>query len=156
MSGMTGQNTERATVIPPHGSGRLMPQWPKGATPNPGGRPAGMKYLRDSCRKLCADGVVALSRIVTETVIDEQGREHNAHDGKVVVAAVQILFTWAYGKPPEYDPREDRPPLAIDTSILSPAERALLLSLMRRGLVKEAEVEPAREEAPRIDGEVEP
>jgi hypothetical protein len=45
----------------------------------------------------------------------------------------------AWGKPPDYDPREERPELAIDTSMLSSEERRFLRSILRKGVVKEVD-----------------
>ncbi len=145
---MATQNSARASVVPSHGVGRITP-WQPGQSGNPGGRPMGMREVREAARKLCHESVTALGRIVTETVIDESGIEHNAHEGKVVVAAVQTILTWAYGKPPEYDPREDRPSVGINLAVLSAKEKRGLLDMLRKGLLvgdePEAEAGPVVE-----------
>lgn len=137
------QNTARAKVAitPSHGQGRIMP-WQPGQSGNPGGKPTGMKELRAQCRKISAPGVKALERILTETVIDEHGNIRNAHEGKVIVAAMQIALTWGYGKPPEYDPKEDEPGVRIDTSSLSPVQRKALLDALRAGVLRPADDVP--------------
>ena len=101
-----------------------------------------MREVREFARKLCMESVTALGRIVTETVIDESGNVHNAHDGKVVVAAAQTILTWAYGKPPDYDPREDRPAVGINLSVLTAAEKKAMLAMLRKGLLVGDEAEP--------------
>lgn len=130
---MSSGNTAHARV-PSHGVGQIIP-WEPGQSGNPSGRPSGMKELRAACRKISAPGVEALKRILTETVIDEQGNVHNAHEGKVVVAALQIALTWGYGKAPDYDPREDDPAVGINTAVLSPEQRKHVLAALRAGLL---------------------
>ena len=46
----------------------------------------------------------------------------------------QMVLVRSWGKPPDYDQREDRRALKINMSTMSPEERALLLGLPRRGL----------------------
>jgi hypothetical protein len=94
-----------------------------------------MKELREACRKISGPGVKALERILTETVIDQDGNVRNAHEGKVIVAAMQIALTWGYGKPPEYDPKEDGAGIRINTAALSQDQRAILLAALRGGLL---------------------
>jgi hypothetical protein len=106
--------------------------------------------VRDICREACPDGARALANIVRD--LDENGR--NREDGRVVVVAVQTLFTWAYGKPPDYDPREDKPAVTIHTSHLSPEDRAHMLRILRTGVLREADPEPASE-TPEIEGQAE-
>ena len=109
--------------------------WEPGQSGNPNGRPSGLKELRSMCRKLSEPGVKALERILTETVIDESGNVHNAHEGKVIVAAMQIVLTWGWGKPPEYDPKEDGAGIRINTAALSQDQRKILLAALRGGLL---------------------
>ena len=76
-------------------------------------------------------------------------------DGRVRAVAAQQVLTWAFGKPPDYDPREDRPAVEINTAVLSAAERNLLLSLLRRGLLKEPAPDPSSEPPAEIEGKAE-
>ena len=145
---------KRARALPPvytpsHGVGVLRP-FQSGTSGNPSGRPKSLREVRDICREACPDGARALAEIIRDR--DENGNLREK-DGRVIAVVVQTLFTWGYGKPPEYDPREDRPNLAIDTSALSTEERKFLLSLLRRGIVKEAEPEQPAPEPPVIDAE---
>lgn len=132
-SGMSATINARER-IPSHGVGRLV-NWEPGQSGNPTGRPTGMKELRTACRKICGPGVKALERILTETVIDQDGNVRNAHDGKVIVAAMQIAMTWGFGKPPDYDPKEDEAGLRFDTTWLSPTQRRNLLDALRAGVI---------------------
>jgi len=100
-----------------------------------------MKELRAACRKISGPGVKALERILTETVIDQDGNVRNAHEGKVIVAAMQIALTWGYGKPPEYDPKEDEPGIRINTAALTPEQRKVLLAALRGGVLSPADPE---------------
>lgn len=144
------------TRVPSHGVGQLV-DWQPGQSGNPSGRPTGMKELRQACRKISAPGVKALERILTETVIDEQGNVHNAHEGKVVVAALQIALTWGFGKAPDYDPREDDPSVGINTAVLTAEQRKHVLAALRAGLLVDSApaAEDAGDTAPTIEGSAE-
>jgi hypothetical protein len=72
--------------------------------------------------------------------VDQNGR--NVEDGRVVVVAAQTILTWAFDKPPDYDPREDKPPVTFNLAVLSTEEKRALLDMLRRGLVTEAEAAP--------------
>lgn len=116
-----------------------------------------MRDLRAACRKIAAPGVEALKRILTETVIDEQGNVHNAHEGKVVVAALQIALQWGFGKAPDYDPREDDPSVGINTAVLTAEQRKHLLAALRAGLLTDATppADDAPSTVPTIEGSAE-
>jgi hypothetical protein len=66
------------------------------------------------------------------------------------------VLTWAYGKPPDCDPREDKTGMRTNTSVLTPEERKLLLSLLRRGLVEEVEAQSVADPLQKIEGQSEP
>ena len=125
---MSGENTARATDVPSHGVGKLVAPFPPGVSGNPGSRPTHFREVREICRNKSA-AEQALIRIVED--VDHNGR--NVKDGRVVVIAAQTILTWAYGKPPDYDPKEVRGNLRINTSILTPAEKHHLLALLRGG-----------------------
>jgi hypothetical protein len=138
----------RATtaVFPPHG-GKLV-QWQPGQSGNPAGRSSGLKPVRDLCRQQSMDAVKALIRIVQD--VDEDGR--NREDGRILVVAAQTILTWAWGKPPDYNPNEERTPVSIDTSNLTADERRLLLGILRKGILKPADPPLAEAGTPEIDG----
>jgi hypothetical protein len=87
-----------------------------------------MREVRDLCRAR------SLASARTLCGIAEDPNE----DGRVRVVAAQQVLTWAYGKPPDYDPNEDRSPMAINLSVLSTEEKKQMLEFLRRGLVTEA------------------
>ncbi len=93
----------RAEYVPKHGGGELLP-WQPGVSPNPSGRPKGLRELQQACRKKSLDGFAALCRVIDDVVVDESGQVRNREDGRVVVFAVQTLWSWGFGKPPDYDP----------------------------------------------------
>ena len=77
-------------------------------------------------------------------------------DDRVALMGAEKVMVWSWGKPPDYDPREDRPAIKIDTSIMSPEEWAMLLRLFRKGLLRDtAEPEAVAEPAAVIEGQVE-
>jgi hypothetical protein len=139
---MSGANTARATVRPSHGVGAILPPWKPGQSGNPSGRPRSLREVRDICREACPDGARALAEIIRDR--DENGKLRET-DGRVVAVVVQTLFTWGYGKPPDYDPREDKPPVTINLAVATTEEKRMLLDLLRRGLVTEADPEAAGE-----------
>ena len=113
-----------------------------------------MKELRAACRKISEPGVDALRRILTETVIDEQGNVRNAHEGKTIVAAMQIALQWGYGKPPDYDPAEDEAGVRINLSVLTSEQKRNLLAALRAGVLTQESPLPddAASAGPEIQG----
>lgn len=136
---MPSESTARGSIVPSHGQGRLAPPFLPGQSGNPGGRHAGLKEVRQICRKACPEGAHALADYVR--MRDEHGH-HPETDGRVLAVVVQTLFTWAYGKPPDYDPREDRPAVGINLSVLSAKQKRDLLDMLRSGLLVGDEGEP--------------
>ena len=143
---MSAENTARATVIPSHGVGKLVAPFPPGVSGNPGGRPTKFREVRALCRDRSLGSAMASCDMA----------ENPAEDGRVRAVAAQQVLTWAYGKPPDYDPREDKPGMRINTSVLTPEERKLLLSLLRRGLVEEVEAQSVADPLQKIEGQSEP
>ena len=135
LSPMSGDITGARGLRPTSHGGALLPPWKPGVAPNPGGRPLSLKEVRALGKEASPDAMRAMIRIVRD--VDEKGR--NVEDGRVVVVAAQTILTWTYGKPPDYDPREDKPPVTIDTSVLTKEERTVLLSALRKGLLRSAE-----------------
>jgi hypothetical protein len=62
-------------------------------------------------------------------------------DDRVAPMVAEKVMVRSWGKPPDYDLREDRPALKINMSTMSPGECALLLGLLRRGLPVPSEPE---------------
>jgi hypothetical protein len=79
----------------------------------------------------------ALANIIDDVVVEEDGRVRNREDGRIVVVAAQTLLTSAYGKPPDYDPREDHIRFKL-TPVLSDEQRSVLLAMLRAGPLKDA------------------
>lgn len=143
---MDAGNTVRGMRPGNRGFGQIAAQYKPGESGNPSGRPKSMKEVRDICRKASPDAAHMLADFVR--LRDEHGH-HPEQDGRVLAVVAQTLFTWAYGKPLDYDPREDQPPIGIDTSVLTTAERQLLLGMLRKGVLKEAGTD-----VPQIEGQV--
>lgn len=145
---MSTDNSARAgTVIPSHGVGRLTP-FPPGVSGNPGGRPAGLREVQRLAREKSITALKALIGLVED--VDEKGLPNQ--DGRIVVVAAQTILTWAYGKPPDYDPREDKPGAVVDTSNLTTDEKRLLLAILRKGVLRPADEAPPTTE---IEGQAE-
>ena len=131
---MSSANSARTrTIVPSHGAGQIAP-WAPGQSGNPSGRPAGLRDVQRLAREKSMTALQALIGLVED--VDDKGLPNQ--DGRIVVVAAQTILTWGYGKPPDYDPREDQPEATIDVSVLSRAERQQLLEWLERGLIREA------------------
>jgi len=131
---MSSGNSVRArTIVPSHGGGQIAP-WAPGQSGNPSGRPAGLREVQRLAREKSMTALKALIGLVED--VDDKGLPNQ--DGRIVVVAAQTILTWGYGKPPDYDPREDEPATSIDLSVLSVAEQRQLLEWIERGLIREA------------------
>lgn len=124
---MPAENTARANRIPSHGVGRLVAPFQPGQSGNPGGRPTRFREVR----ALCRDRSLASAKALCDMAEDPN------EDSRVRAVCAQQVLTWAFGKPPDYDPKEDKPGVLIDTSVLSMEERKVLFTALRRGLLKE-------------------
>jgi len=93
--------------------------WRKGHSGNPGGRPKSYKELIAAARAAAPD---AFARVV-ELMNDEDTRV--AH-----LSAIHVLER-AYGKPKDYDPNEDKPPM-IDLLRMSPEDRQKLREILKK------------------------
>jgi hypothetical protein len=127
--------------VPSHGHGYLRPVRP-GEVRNPTGKGGLWREAQRITREKSAE---AARRLVELMYSDD--------DRVALMASVKVMV-WSWGKSPEYDPREDRPATEINTSIMSPEERALLLGLVRRGLLVPSEHAPG-EAVPMIDAAAE-
>jgi hypothetical protein len=64
-------------------------------------------------------------------------------DTRVATVAGNSVLDRAFGKPRDFDPKEERQPTVLDTSGLTNAERVLLLALLRRVQLQQADPRPA-------------
>jgi hypothetical protein len=145
---MSSGNSVRArTIVPSHGGGQIAP-WAPGQSGNPSGRPAGLREVQRLAREKSLTALKALIGIVED--VDANGVPNQ--DGRIVVVAAQTILTWGYGKPPNYDPRDDQPAAFIDTSVLSLAEQRQVLECLE-WLDRESIRDAAPAEAtPEIEG----
>lgn len=122
----------------------ILRTWAPGMSGNPNGVPKSLKEVRQLCRQKGVAAAQALIRII----------EDPNEDSRIVVVAAQTVLTWAYGKPPDYDPNEEKPRQLVDVSVLTLAEQKQMLGFLRRGLIKDVEPGPDEATAPVIEGEV--
>jgi hypothetical protein len=106
-------------VVPKHGRGLLKPIQP-GEKRNPGGKGG----LWQETQRFCREKSVEAARRLFELL--------GSDDERVSLMAADKLLTWGWGKPPDYDPNQERPATKIDLSDLSLAERRHLLSILDR------------------------
>lgn len=84
--------------------------WQPGVSANPGGRKNPLKEVQHLCRDRSLKSARALADIAEDP---------NEDSARRIVAADKVL-TWAFGKPPDYNPNEDE---ARELSSLAPAQR---------------------------------
>jgi len=110
----------RPAIVPGHGRGALRPFQP-GQSGNPTGRSG--PYLET--QRLARDAAPDVTRRLIEIALTDP-------DTRVAVVAGNSVLDRAFGKPRDYDPKEDRPPATFDTSVLTGAEQKSLLTLLRK------------------------
>jgi hypothetical protein len=122
-------------VTPAHGGGRLRP-FTRGVSGNPGGR--GGRY--HEARRICREASPEAAATLVELLRDK--------DPRIRGWASDRVLSWAFGKPPDYDSNEVRPPVLVDLTRLSPDQVALLRTMIDSGAIRSAgsEVDEAREE----------
>ena len=114
--------------------------FPKGASPNPGGRPRGFEDIAQRARDLCPLAIERLGEIL---------RDPKSKD-MAVIRAAELLLERGYGKAPAFhtnDPVEFR-----DVLELTDAEIRDRLAAIR-GLLIEHGIDPLTLPSPRGNGE---
>jgi hypothetical protein len=119
-------------ITPSHGSGRLRP-FPRGVSGNPGGR--GGQYHES--RRICREASPEAAATLVELIHDK--------DPRIRGWAADKVLTWAFGKPPDYDPRTDQPPMRIDFSRLTLDQLAVLRAMIDSGAFRPATSETDNE-----------
>jgi hypothetical protein len=104
----------RPAIVPGHGRGVLRPFQP-GQSGNPTGRSG--PYLET--QRLARDAAPEVTRRLIEIALTDP-------DTRVAIVAGNSVLYRAFGKPRDYDPKEERPRTVADTSGLTHAERASL------------------------------
>lgn len=76
------------------------PNWQKGVSGNPSGRPRIPDDLKKSCRRLAAKGLKVLEEIINSRDVWEDGKrvKLGAKDADRL-AAVKLVMEYGYGKP---------------------------------------------------------
>jgi hypothetical protein len=120
-SGTAGDNW----ITPAHGGGRLRP-FQRGVSGNPGGR--GGQY--HEARRICREASPAAAKTLIELMRDK--------DPRIRGWASDRVLSWAFGKPPDYNPEEDRPSLVVDLARLTPDQLALLRLMIDSGAIRRA------------------
>jgi hypothetical protein len=78
----------------------------------------------------------------------------DSKDDRVAVVAIQAILDRAWGKPKDYDPKEAaNAGLRFDIDALTPEERSVLLAIIRRGAVRQADADTTPET---VEGKAEP
>lgn len=134
--------------------------FPKGVSPNPGGRPKMSPELADALRKRNMKSVEVLSKVQDDylrgTYTDENGREREAPKASEAIKASEVLLAYSIGKPRESVELtgEDGGPINItrlDKSKLTKDELDAVLAVQRARLRQQQEA-AAHEEAEESNG----
>src|SRR5690348_10383254 len=99
------QDTDAPERLPRRQNAYLRP-WKPGQSGNPGGRKNPLKEVQALCRDRSLKSARALADIAEDPDEDSARR---------IVAADKVL-TWAFGRPPDYDPASDKPSMVVDLS----------------------------------------
>lgn len=130
--------------------------FPKGVSPNPGGRPKMPPELADALRKRNMKSVEVLSKVQDDYLrgshVDEDGNTHEAPKASEAIKASEVLLAYSIGKPRESVELmgEDGGPIAVarfDASKMSKEEIDAALILRRRLLRQQQEgLEPEEDD----------
>ena len=121
-------------MVPGRNGGFLRAPWQKGTAPNPGGKTG--EYHE----------TVALARQTSVAAMRKVIEKMDSNDDRVAFIAAQAILDRAWGKPKDYDPKEAQASgLRFDIDALTPEERAVLLAIIRRGAVRQAETDATPE-----------
>ena len=107
------------TIVPRHGHGLLKPIQP-GEVRNPGGRSGQYQETIQLARQ---HSVAAMEKLIA--LMDSA-------DDRVALVAQQAVLERAWGKPKEFDPNDEKPPIRVDLSKLSLAKKKEMLELVRQ------------------------
>src|SRR5947207_15786891 len=103
-------------------------RWVPGASPNPGGRPAGMAEVRDLARSYTAIVIEKLAHLV-----------QHAKSEQASIAAASALLDRGWGKPTQPLSGDDAmPPIGVSgtaVAALTPEERTQLVAAIVQGLM---------------------
>ena len=134
--------------IPGRNGGFLTP-WPKGISGHQGAPKRGLKEIRELARHKSVESVESLGYIIrafNAQFKPDDGIQAQDIDGRIVVVAAQTILTWAYGKPPDYDPKTEGPELPVDLSKLTHDDLKALQAIMARATgVTVVDAEPVAE-----------
>jgi hypothetical protein len=118
-------------VKPSHGYGMLRPPW----QPGQAGNPQNKNQLFSQCQKLCSER--------SPEAADKMHRLMSCGDERIEFMAAAWIYERAWGKPKEFDSNDlAAPRMVLDTSRLTPEQRAVLLEITRSGAVRPADPEP--------------
>jgi hypothetical protein len=124
----------RPAVVPEHGRGVLRP-----FQPCQSGNPSGRSGPYRETQRLARDAAPAVTCRLIEIALTDA-------DTRVAVVAGNSVLDRAFGKPRDYDPKEDRPAVTYDTSGFTRDERVQLLALLRKAKLLGADAGPLAQE----------
>lgn len=120
----------------PNSMANLRP-WKPGSTGRVNVPASPLKQVQQYARDKSMSAVQALSAMV----------EDPEEDSRVVIIAAQTILTWAFGKPPDYDPNSEKPSVLVDFSRLDTAQLQLLKTLLDSGAIRPTDAAPAPSES---------
>ena len=144
--------------VPAHGRGVLKP-FAKGVVANPGGRMNPLKRVQRLARQKCEPSIEVLSSIVDDWSKPVYARNRDGdlvemeRDPRPVIVAAQTLLTWGFGKPPDYNPDDDKPSLMVDLARLTPSQLALIRTMIESGAIRPGAVEDTDVDTPTVEAQ---
>ena len=123
--------------------GGMLAMFRPGESGNRNGVANPIRKLQRMCRELSFPAIQRCGEVVA----------NDQEDPRLWIAATQILLTWGFGKPPDYNPDDDKPSLMVDLARLTPSQLALIRTMIESGAIRPGVVEDTDVDTPTVEAQ---